>query len=165
MPGGQLVVAQQSGRNIMVDQLDLVIAAIRQAVTAVRHLGTWATPDRFGGLQPTPRHDIRHARQQHCWPVCAPVDSHPDWRAATSAAGDDPIRPGSPSLAAAAVSSEGEPRMKPRCLLAMPLLILLTLLTGSAVAMGARPSSTATVATGACPSPTVIAGTSVTDGQ
>ncbi len=44
VPGGRLVVAEESGHFIQGDQPELVIAAIRQVVEAVRDPGTWATP-------------------------------------------------------------------------------------------------------------------------
>ena len=45
VPDGRLVVAEQSGHFIPGDQPDLVIAAIRQVVDAVRDPASWATPD------------------------------------------------------------------------------------------------------------------------
>lgn len=45
--------------------------------------------------------------------------------------------------------------------LAISLLFVLSLMAGSAVAMGSAQPGTATMTTGACPSPTMIAGTAV----
>lgn len=44
VPDARLVVAKESGHHIQLDQPDLVIAAIRQVVDAVRDPSTWATP-------------------------------------------------------------------------------------------------------------------------
>ena len=48
-PGGRLVVAEESGHFIPGDQPDLVIAAIRQVVEAVRDPGTWDAPSSCRG--------------------------------------------------------------------------------------------------------------------
>ena len=45
VPDGRLVVAEQSGHFIPGDQPEVVIAAIRQVVDAVRDPASWATPD------------------------------------------------------------------------------------------------------------------------
>jgi pimeloyl-ACP methyl ester carboxylesterase len=44
VPGGRLIVAEQSGHYIHQAQPDLVLDAIRQVVDAVQDPGTWATP-------------------------------------------------------------------------------------------------------------------------
>jgi len=44
VPGGRLVVAERSGHFIPGDQPELVIAAIRQVVDAVRDPASWAAP-------------------------------------------------------------------------------------------------------------------------
>jgi pimeloyl-ACP methyl ester carboxylesterase len=49
VPGGRLVVAEESGHFIPGDQPDLVIAAIRQVVEAVRDPGTWDAPSSCRG--------------------------------------------------------------------------------------------------------------------
>ncbi len=41
VPGGRLIIAEESGRYIQLEQPDLVIEAIRQVVNAVRDPGTW----------------------------------------------------------------------------------------------------------------------------
>ena len=44
VPGGRQVVAERSGHYVHRAQPELVVAAIRQAVDAVRDPETWATP-------------------------------------------------------------------------------------------------------------------------
>jgi hypothetical protein len=44
VPGARHVIAIESGHVIQRGQRDLVIAAIRHVVEAVRDPGTWATP-------------------------------------------------------------------------------------------------------------------------
>jgi pimeloyl-ACP methyl ester carboxylesterase len=44
VPGGRLVVAEQSGHYIQQTQPDLIVAAIRDVVQAVRNTGSWGTP-------------------------------------------------------------------------------------------------------------------------
>ncbi len=44
VPGGRLVVAEESGHFIQGDQPELVITAIQEVVEAVRDPDTWATP-------------------------------------------------------------------------------------------------------------------------
>lgn len=55
--------------------------------------------------------------------------------------------------------------MRPLRLLAIPLLFILSLMAGSAVAMGAAQSGTPPASAGACPPPTMIAGTAVPPNQ
>jgi pimeloyl-ACP methyl ester carboxylesterase len=49
VPGARHVIAIESGHFIPGDQPDLVIAAIRQVVEAVRDLGTWDAPSSCRG--------------------------------------------------------------------------------------------------------------------
>ncbi|MEA2511746.1 MAG: hypothetical protein QOJ59_1233, partial [Thermomicrobiales bacterium] len=44
VPGGRHVVAEKSGHYIQQGQPDLVVAAIRDVVQAVRDPSTWETP-------------------------------------------------------------------------------------------------------------------------
>jgi pimeloyl-ACP methyl ester carboxylesterase len=44
VPGGRLVVAEQSGHYIQQSQPDLIVTAIRDVVQAVRNPSTWGTP-------------------------------------------------------------------------------------------------------------------------
>lgn len=44
VPGGRYVVAEQSGHYIQQRQPDLMAAAIRDVVRAVRDTGSWGTP-------------------------------------------------------------------------------------------------------------------------
>jgi len=44
VPGGRLVIAEQSGHYIQQSQPDLIVAAIRDVIQAVRDPGSWGTP-------------------------------------------------------------------------------------------------------------------------
>ena len=44
MPGGRHVVAERSGHYVHQTEPELVVAAIRQVVEAVRDPNAWATP-------------------------------------------------------------------------------------------------------------------------
>jgi hypothetical protein len=44
VPGGRYVVAAESSHYIQQSQPDLVVAAIRDVVEAVRNPGSWGTP-------------------------------------------------------------------------------------------------------------------------
>lgn len=56
-PDGRLVVAEESGHFIPGDQPEVVVAAIRQVVEAVRDPATWATPESAD----------ESASQKSCW--------------------------------------------------------------------------------------------------
>ncbi len=49
VPNARHIVASQSGHDIHQDQPELVIAAIREVVEAVRDPGAWGHHDRAGG--------------------------------------------------------------------------------------------------------------------
>ena len=44
VPGGRLVVAEESGHSVEAEQPELIVAAVEQVVTAARDPSMWATP-------------------------------------------------------------------------------------------------------------------------